>query len=166
MATKEFFVSKLTFRDDISLIRDVYAYEYDGNSIDGGQIQDRPWMVKKMNEGSKISIINPDPNKKDNWVRGDAFIYTNGYFQWGKELPLNSVNHKTFVSYYHNDDQAYKEKFENIFGDLIISKSVEKDDIDSDNSDEYIKQLIQKDYLADTTVLAVLVGLKQNVVNM
>jgi hypothetical protein len=41
---------------------------------------------------------------------------------------------------------------------LIISKSVAKDDIDADNSDEYIKQLIQKEYLKDTTVLVVLVG--------
>lgn len=50
--------------------------------------------------------------------------------------------------------------FENIFRDLIVSKSVEEGDIDSDNSDEYIKQLIQKDYLSDTTVLVVLIGPK------
>ena len=32
-------------------------------------------------------------------------------------------------------------------------------DIDSDNSDEYIKQLIHRGYLHDTTVLIVLIGL-------
>ena len=53
-----------------------------------------------------------------------------------------------------------RERFERIFGDLIVSKSVEDGDIDSENSDEYIKQLIQKDFLADTTVLVVLVGPK------
>ena len=41
---------------------------------------------------------------------------------------------------------------------MITSKSVEKDEIDSDNSDEYVKQLIQKQYLNDVTVLVVLVG--------
>jgi hypothetical protein len=64
------------------------------------------------------------------------------------------------VSYFHKDDQNSRAKFENLFGDLIVSKSVEKDDIDTDNSDEYIKQLIQKEYLSDTTVLVVLIGPK------
>ena len=78
-------------------------------------------------------------------------------FSW-QTIPKNISRRKTFVSYYHNDDQEYREKFENLFEDLIISKSVAKDDIDADNSDEYIKQLIQKEYLKDTTVLVVLVG--------
>lgn len=67
---------------------------------------------------------------------------------------------KTFISYYHNDDQYYKEKFIELFENLIINKSVEDGDIDGDNSDTYIKQLIQKGFLADTTVLVVLVGAK------
>ncbi len=75
-------------------------------------------------------------------------------------VPQNSTCHKTFVSYYHDDDQEYRTKFENLFGDLIVSKSVEDGDIDSDNSHEYIKQLIQKEYLSDTTVLVVLIGPK------
>ncbi|HMQ69738.1 MAG TPA: TIR domain-containing protein [Ignavibacteria bacterium] len=76
------------------------------------------------------------------------------------ELPLNIPKRKTFVSYYHNDNQFYRERFENLFGDLVISKSVEDGDIDSDNSDDYIKQLIQNGYLSDSTVLVVLVGPK------
>jgi len=67
---------------------------------------------------------------------------------------------KTFISYYHYDDQYYKEKFIKLFGDLIVNKSVEDGDIDGDNSDTYIKQLIQKGHLEDTTVLIVLVGAK------
>src|SRR5690606_31908749 len=59
---------------------------------------------------------------------------------------------------YHKEDQGYKEKFKNLFDDLIVHKSVEDGDIDSDNSDGYIKQFIQKDYLSDTTVLVVLIG--------
>ena len=75
-------------------------------------------------------------------------------------MPRNITKRKTFVSFYHKDDQEYREKFENLFSDLIVSKSVGDGDIDSDNSDEYIKQLIQKEYLSDTSVLVVLVGPK------
>ncbi len=40
----------------------------------------------------------------------------------------------------------------------MIPKSVGPGEIKSDNSPDYTKQLIQQDYLADTSVLAVLVG--------
>ena len=43
---------------------------------------------------------------------------------------------------------------------MIVNKSVDTGDINTDNSEEYIKQLIQKEYLKDTTVLVVLVGNK------
>jgi hypothetical protein len=75
-------------------------------------------------------------------------------------MPKILTKRKTFISYYHYDDQGYRDEFENLFGDLIVSKSVEYGDINSDNSDGYIKQLIQKEYLQDTTVLVVLIGSK------
>ena len=68
--------------------------------------------------------------------------------------------HKIFISYYHKDDQSYRNKFEELFGDIFINKSVEPGDIDSDNSDDYIKQLIQKGYITDSSVLVILVGPK------
>ena len=70
----------------------------------------------------------------------------------------NNTKHKVFVSYYHADDQYYKEKFEELFGDIFISKSVGDGDIYDDLSANYIKRLIQEDYLTDTSVLVVLVG--------
>jgi len=68
------------------------------------------------------------------------------------------TRHKVFISYHHKNDSYYKERFEELFGEVFILKSVNDGDIDSDNSDEYIKRLIQKDYLSDTSVLIVLVG--------
>ena len=68
--------------------------------------------------------------------------------------------HKVFVSYYHNDDQRYRDAFEKHFGSLFISKSVQPGDIDTDVGDEYIKHLIQDDYLDDASVIIVLVGPK------
>ena len=39
-------------------------------------------------------------------------------------------------------------------------KSVQTGDIDADNSDQYIKQLIQQDYIGDASVVMVLLGPK------
>lgn len=160
MTTKEFFISKLTFREDERLIKDVFLYEYDGKNLNEGETKDRDWMVQQTNSGYQISVIHPNINDKEKWMRGNNFSYDGNYFRWEKQLPLNITRRKTFVSYYHHDDQQYKEKFESQFRDIIVSKSVQKDDIDSDNSDQYIKQLIQKGYLSDTTVLVVLIGSK------
>ncbi|CAM1342397.1 TIR domain-containing protein [Tenacibaculum amylolyticum] len=66
---------------------------------------------------------------------------------------------KTFISHYH-EDAYYKELFEKLFKDIIVNKSVKPGDINSNNSDDYTKQLIQKEYLKETTVLVVLVGPK------
>lgn len=68
--------------------------------------------------------------------------------------------HKVFISYYHKDDEVYRRKFEELFGHFIINKSVLPGDINEDNSTEYIKRLIQLEYLTDTSVLVVLVGPK------
>lgn len=156
MNNKEYFVSKLSFREDEKLIRDTCVYEYDGKNLSNLGSKERPWLVSMVGKGYTISSLLRISN--GNWKRGAEFSYVNSLFSWNPILPQNSTCHKTFVSYYHDDDQEYRTKFENLFNDLIVCKSVQKDDIDSDNSDEYIKQLIQKDYLADTTVLVVLIG--------
>lgn len=69
-----------------------------------------------------------------------------------------STKHKTFTSYYHFDDQYYKNEFIKIFGNYIINKSVGDGEISTDVSTDYIKRLIQQDYINDTSVLVVLVG--------
>lgn len=63
-----------------------------------------------------------------------------------------------FVSYYHHDDQAYRDEFEYRFNNLFISKSVQPGDIATDLSTEYIKRLIQEGYITDSSVVLVLVG--------
>lgn len=70
------------------------------------------------------------------------------------------TRHKVFLSYYHDNDQFYKNEFERLFGHLFLNKSVGKGEIDPDLSDEYIKHLIQKGYITDASVLIVLIGPK------
>lgn len=79
----------------------------------------------------------------------------------GKTTPAPKVTkHKVFISYYHKSDEDYKIEFDRLFGDIFINRSVGPGDIDADNSADYIKSLIQDDYISDSSVLIVLVGPK------
>lgn len=65
--------------------------------------------------------------------------------------------HQVFVSYHHND-QSYKDRFETIMRDHMISGSVEIGDISDDLKTETIRQRIRDEYLRDCSVTVVLVG--------
>lgn len=67
--------------------------------------------------------------------------------------------HKVFISFYHFDDQLYKNYLINHFKDYIIDKSVCNGEYDSDNSDEYVKRLIRDEKISDSSVVLVLCGL-------
>lgn len=66
--------------------------------------------------------------------------------------------HKVFISYYHHDDQCYKNYLDRNFGSLMINKSVMDGEYDPDNKDEYIKRLIREEKISDSSVIVVLVG--------
>lgn len=68
------------------------------------------------------------------------------------------VKHKVFISYYHHDDQYYKDYIVTHFGNQFINKSVNIGEYNSENSDEYIKRLIREDKITDSSVVVVLVG--------
>jgi len=68
------------------------------------------------------------------------------------------TRHKVFISYCHDDDQYYRNRLQQLFGWLFISKSVESGDINTDITTEYIKRLIQEDYISSSSVVLVLVG--------
>ena len=66
--------------------------------------------------------------------------------------------HKAFVSYYHENDQAYRQQFERVFSNVIMSRSVDIGDIDPNLNTEYVRQIIRDRYLSDSSVTVVLVG--------
>jgi len=70
------------------------------------------------------------------------------------------TRHRVFISYYHHDDEDYRNRFEELFGNLFINTSVKPGDIDTDLSTEYIKHLIQEGYITGSSVVLVLVGAK------
>lgn len=78
-----------------------------------------------------------------------------------RNRPRTSKRHRVFVSYYHAEDQYYRELFEGLFSDIhdiYVSESVEMGDIDPDLKTETIRQKIRDEYLRDSTVTVVLVG--------
>lgn len=67
--------------------------------------------------------------------------------------------HKVFISYHHDEDQKYKDRFVEMMGDNIIDRSVHVGDIvDSNLKTATIRQKIREDFIADTTVTVVLIG--------
>lgn len=68
------------------------------------------------------------------------------------------IKHKVFISYYHHDDQRYKDYIVTHFGNQFINKSVNIGEYNSENSDEYIKRLIREEKITDSSVVVVLVG--------
>ena len=154
----DYCISKLSHDASGRNISEVLVHDDKGATIATGEQRDRNWMVQKALAGKTFCAITK--TGEGQWSKMSHFSYVNGGFNWDRTLPQLLTRRKLFVSYYHYGDQYYRDRFENLFGDLVVSKSVGDGDIDSDNSDEYIKQLIQRDYLADTTVLAILIGPK------
>ena len=72
------------------------------------------------------------------------------------------AKHKVFVSHHHDNDQAYKEALleSNELYDIFVDASVDTGDIDDNLDDETIRQKIRDEYLKDSTVTIVLVGLQ------
>lgn len=70
--------------------------------------------------------------------------------------------HKVFISYHHANNQLYKESLlkMNRLHDIFIDKSVDTGDIDDNLSDESIRAKIRDEYLKDSTVTIVLVGIE------
>lgn len=66
--------------------------------------------------------------------------------------------HKVFTSFYHKDDQSYKDYIDRYFSRIIINKSVASGEYDPDDKDEYIKRLIRENKISDSSVVVVLIG--------
>jgi len=154
--SKEYLISKLSFRDNEQLIDTVKVGLLQNDKVVDFEVKDRNWLVNCHIQGNSINGLKRTLDNK--WSRNGSFSYDGEYFKWGQSLPGNIPKRNVFVSYYHNDDQSKREEFGNLFRDLIIDQSVKLDDIDSENSDDYIHRLINEGFMKDATVLAVLLG--------
>ena len=70
--------------------------------------------------------------------------------------------HKVFISHHHRNDQQYKEQLVE-FGEkhsIFVDRSVDTGDISDNWTDEGIRRAIRDQYLRDSTVTIVLVGME------
>ena len=66
---------------------------------------------------------------------------------------------KVFISYHHQEDQEYKDRFVRMMDDSMVDKSVDIGDIvDQDLPVDEIRRRIRDEYIADATVTVVLIG--------
>jgi hypothetical protein len=155
----DFLISKEKWKVNDKTIESFIVHEDKKDTVGNGVERNRNWIIQKLDNGYTFCCIYLGENGK--WYKGNVLTKrSDDGLSWKTDLPLILTKRKSFISYYHKDDQDYKKKFKNITKDLIVNKSVEDGDIDSDNKDDYIKQLIQNGYLNDTTVLIVLLGPK------
>jgi hypothetical protein len=71
-----------------------------------------------------------------------------------------SQKHKVFISF-HSVDIAYKTEFERLFHstfEVMVSRSVQENDISNNLYTETVRQKIRDEYLRDSTVTVVLIG--------
>ena len=70
--------------------------------------------------------------------------------------------HKVFISYHRKNDEDYKEKLllDNLINPIFIDASVDTGDISDDLDDPTIREKIRDEYLRNSTVTIVLVGLE------
>ena len=66
--------------------------------------------------------------------------------------------HEVFVSFHHQNDEGYKRLFCDRMGPNIVDKSVEDGDINLNVQTETVRQRIRDDFIADATVVVVLIG--------
>lgn len=154
----KYYILKLSFEQKRNIIETIKVYPCEGTKLKLLEEQNRAWLVQKQNEGYPIFGIRT--NEEGKFKKYGDFSYDGSYFSWTHTLPKNLPKRNVFVSYYHNDDQVKRQEFDNLFSDLIINQSVMLDDINGENSDDYIHRLINQGYMKDTTVLVTLLGPK------
>ena len=70
-----------------------------------------------------------------------------------------SRRRRVFISFYHQEDQEYKDRFVRMMSDHIVDRSVSTGDIvDQDMPVDEIRRRILDEYIADATVTVVLIG--------
>ena len=69
------------------------------------------------------------------------------------------ARHKVFISYYHEDDQEYKDRLVQALESKFVDKSVSQGDIHDEGLPlDEIRRIIRDEHIADATVAIVLIG--------
>ena len=84
----------------------------------------------------------------------------NGSYYYNQFLQqiLQKVKRRVFISYFHKDDEYYRDQFEQCFDNIFQNILVKPGEINDDNSDDYIAQVIRQQKISNATVIVVLLG--------
>ena len=76
-----------------------------------------------------------------------------------RKAAAQTKRHKVFISYFHEDDQEYKDRLVQALDSKAVDKSVSQGDIrDEGLHIDEIRRRIRDDHIADATVTIVLIG--------
>jgi hypothetical protein len=163
----DYYISKVIYLTDKQIIDKVEVYQNRSQVFGEPSEMGRNTLFQQLQLGKTFSTMRRGKDGK--WMFQNNVHIVAQFIKIKTEknlhddlgnIPLILRKRKTFISHYHIDNEQKRIEFENLTIDLIVNKSVGPYDIESDSSDEYVKQLIQKEYLKDTTVLVVLIGNK------
>lgn len=163
----DYYISKVLYQQNSQIIDRAEVYANKGQSLSDPVEMLRNTLFQHLQLGRSFSTMTK--GEDGNWRHQDNVGISGQFLKVKNDLssqddlgniPLFLTKRKTFISFYHKDDEDYKNKFEKFTSDLIVNKSVGYGDLEKDNSDDYIKKLIQDGYLSDTTVLIALIGSK------
>ncbi|CAG0967577.1 hypothetical protein METP2_01194 [Methanosarcinales archaeon] len=161
------YISKVLYQQNRQIIDRVEVYENKGQSLSAPIEMLRSTLYQRLQNGRSFSTMTK--GEDGNWRVQENVVISGQFLKIKNDLssqddlgniPFLLTKRKTFISFYHKDDEDYKNRFEKLTPDLTVNKSVGTGDIDNDNGNDYIKKLIQDGYLSDTTVFIVLLGAK------
>lgn len=171
MKTTDYIITRASFNTTNNLEAiDIFAVD-ENDSIHSAENISRDYLISLLSKNkiiytgrfnanntyTKISKVHLHYNFQSYAITTSLTV---GFFDYLGELPKQLPKRKTFVSFYHKDDEVYRERFYNLTKDLTLNKSVKSGDINTEVSDDYISRLIREEYLNDTTLLTVLIGPK------
>lgn len=102
MKWADYCVTKLSLSES-GMIDNITLYQDLEDSLGSELIQkDRNWMFQEISNNKTFCSIRK--NEFGNWNKIGDFSYDGSIFTW-YIIPENITRRKTFVSYYHHDDQ-------------------------------------------------------------
>src|SRR5690606_8667355 len=105
----DYLISKEKWLSTSKTIDSFMVHLVNGSSVGFGEEKNRSWIIQQIRLGKTFCCI--QLSEDGLWKNGSSLkLGINGGLQWSNSLPLIQTKRKTFISYYHNEDQEYKEK--------------------------------------------------------
>lgn len=155
--------------DKLNALKRQLSLDYDSfvDIIDNKSDDKQARVDWELEHSKRMLLLKSDKNKESNWVMHELFR------AYSLKLPIAEINpditiskvmvkHKVFISYHHQNDQWAKDRLIELNQkfDFFIDCSVDTGDIPDELDDQRIRTAIRDNYLRDSTVTVLLVGVE------